>query len=75
MGRLSVEARKRIVTLHSKGYSVIDIRHRLKDENIGISHQGIYNLLTKFRNHRTYKDLPVKCRKEKITEGMKLMIE
>ena len=75
MGRLSVESRKRVITLRSKGHSVIDIRQRLKDENIVISRQAIYNVVNKFRNHRIYKDLPVQRRKQKITEQMKVMIE
>jgi len=75
MGRLSIESRKRVITLRSKGYSVLEIHRRLKEENIIISRQAIYNLLTKFRNHRMFKDLPVERRKKKITEEMKSMIE
>ena len=75
MGTLSVESRKRIITLHLNGYSVTNIRQGLKDENIVISHQVIYNIVNKFWNHRMYKDLPVQCRRQKITEEMKVMIE
>lgn len=75
MGRLSVESRKRVVTLRFKGYSIIDIRRRLKDENIVTSRQAIYNVVKKYQNHRMYKDLPAQRRKQKITEEMKVMIE
>ena len=75
MGRLSVESRKRVITLRSKGYSVLAIRRRLKDENVIISRQAIYNLFAKFQKYRMLKDLPVQRRKQKITEEMKSMIE
>ena len=75
MGRLSLESQKRIVTLRCKGYSVIKIRQRLKEENIVTSRQAIHDVLNKFKNHRIYKDLPAQRRKPKITEEMKIAIE
>ena len=75
MERLSVESRKRMITLHSKGHSVLAILQRLKDENVIISRQAIYNLFAKFQNHRMFKELPVQRQKQKITEEIKSMIE
>ena len=57
MARLSVEFRKRVVTFHGKGYSVSEIRMRLLQENISVSTQAIHNLLRKFRDKGTVKDL------------------
>ena len=57
MARLSVGSRKRVVTLHGKGYSVSEIRMRLLQENISVSTQAIHNLLRKFRDKDTVKDL------------------
>ena len=49
-----MESRKRVVTLHGKGYSVSEIRMRLLQENISVSTQAIHNLLRKFRDKGTY---------------------
>ena len=57
MARLSVESRKRVVTLHGKGYSVSEIQMRLLQENISVSTQAIHNLLRKFHDKGTVKDL------------------
>ena len=46
MARLSNECR-RVIMLCSKGYSVTEIRRRLKEENISISRQALYNLVNK----------------------------
>ena len=52
-----MESRKRVVTLHGKGYSVSEIRMRLLQENISVSTQAIHNLLRKFCDKGTAKDL------------------
>ena len=70
-----MESRKRIVILRCKGYSMIKIRQRLKEESIVTSQRTIHNVLSKFKNHRIYKDLPIQRRKPKITEEMKIAIE
>ena len=40
-----MESRKRVVTLHDKGYSVSEIQMQLLQENISVSTQAIHNLL------------------------------
>ena len=75
MARLSLEDRIRIVTLHSKGLSVLEIRKRLQDENISISRQSVHNLIAKFRDHQIVADLPRRRKQPKITTPMKSLIE
>ena len=70
-----MEARTRIITLHSKRYSVLEIRKRLQEENLSIIRQSIHNLIKKFRDHRTVTDLPRRRREHKITTQMRSLIE
>ena len=53
-----MESRMRVITLRSRGYSGLQIRRRLQEENISISRQAIHSLVIKFQNHRTCEDLP-----------------
>ena len=69
-----MEARRRIITLHSKRYSVLEIRKRLQEENLSISRQSIHNLITKFKDHRTVADLPRRRRERKITTQMRSFV-
>ena len=48
MPRLSIESRKRIVSLHSCGFSVPSIVQRLKQEKVAVSQRAVYNLVKKF---------------------------
>ena len=52
-----MESRKWVVTLHGKGYSVSEIWMRLLQENISVSTRAIHNLLQKFCDKGTVKDL------------------
>ena len=70
-----MESRMRVITLRSRGYSVLQIRRRLQEENISVSRQAIHSLVTKFQNHRTCEDLPRRRRQQKITAEMRHMIE
>jgi len=70
-----MEARTRIIALHSKGFSVLEIRKRLQEENFSISRQSIHNLLTKFWDHQTIADLPRRRRQRKITTEMRSLIK
>ena len=71
MARLSKETRRRVITLHSRGYRVLDIQRRLQEENISVSYQAIYDLIRKFREKGTVKDLPGRRRPRKITQEMR----
>ena len=46
---LSLESRNRVITLFSRGYSVLEIQRRLREERTTVSCQALYNLLRKFR--------------------------
>ena len=75
MARLSNESKKRVVTLHLKGHSVIEIRRRLLQENISISRQSLYKLISKFHMGTLTGDAEPRRRKRKITKEMETVIE
>ena len=75
MARLSLESRQRVITLFSRGYTVTEIRRRLCEEITNVSSQALHNLLRKFHEKRTIKDLPRRRRPRKLTEEMKAAIE
>ena len=58
MPRLSIGARRRVVCLLSRGYSVNKIYERLQQENVDVSVRAIYNLVKKFKLKGTVNDLP-----------------
>ena len=58
MLHLTVEARRRIISLHSIDYSVSTIFQRLEQENVQISERAIYNLVAKFHHKGVVRDLP-----------------
>ena len=64
-----------MLTLHSRGYTVSEIRRRLREENCVISSQSLYDLLRKFREKGTFADLPRSRRTPIITEEMRAVIE
>ena len=49
MPRLSIEAKRRAVSLYSRGYSVSTIFQRLQQENVDVSKHAIYSLVEKWR--------------------------
>ena len=75
MVRMSLETRQRVITLHSRGHTVSEIRRRIREEDCDISTQSLYNLLRKFREKGTTADLPRQRRPRKITEEMRVLIE
>ena len=60
------------MALYLKGYSVIQIRQRLNEENIVISRQALHKLIRKYRMGTLYQIRP---RRGKITEEMKSLID
>ena len=75
MARLSLEARKKVVALHSSGCTVPEIRQRLRELCIFVSLQAIYNLLRKVREKKMLIDIPRRSRRRKITAEMRAAIE
>ena len=72
---MSMETRQRVITLHSRGYTVWEIHRRLREINCDISAQSLYNLLRKFREKRTISDLPRQRRPRKLNDEMRQLIE
>ena len=64
MPHLLIEARRRVVLLHSIGYSVSSIFKRLEQENVEVSKRSIYNLVEKFRLTGVVRDLPKRKKPE-----------
>ena len=55
--RIDVETRRRAVLLRRSGYSIAQIRERLKEENIKISSQALFNLMKKYNETGKLMDL------------------
>ena len=75
MPRLSIEARRRIVSLVSGGFTVPSIAQRLEEEKVVVSKRAVYDLVKKFRLKGVIKDLPRRRKARILTEEMKLFIE
>lgn len=70
MPRLDIETRRRVIALRHAGFSVIDIRKRLEEENISISLQALFNLIKKHRDVGRLLDLPRRARPRKLNDEM-----
>ena len=68
MGRLDLVTRRRVVVWRSKGYSIVQILDRLKEEDITTSAKTIYCLLHKFKTNKSVHDLPRGSRKKLTVE-------
>ena len=75
MPRLSIDARARIISLFSLGYSVPSISRRLTEENVDVSVRAIYHLVEKYRSKGTIKDLPRRKRSCILSQGMRQFID
>ena len=75
MPRLSIEARRRIVSLYSCGYSVLVIVQRLEQEDVKVSKRAVYDLVKKFRLKGIVKDLPRRKKARILTGEMKKFFE
>ena len=74
MARLNVSTRRRVILLKEAGYSVVDIRKRLSEENISISLQALYNLVKKYNETGKLLDLPRRTRPRKLTGEIMAML-
>ena len=75
MPRLDLQTRRRVIALKMHGYSVMEIKGRLEEENVLVSRQSLHKLLRKYRLHKTYVDLPRKAQPKKISAEMHCTIE
>ena len=73
MPRLDIETR-RVIFLSRSGYSVSQIKKRLKQENINISLAALYNLLKKYNETGKLIDLPRRTRPIKLNNVMRAFI-
>ena len=75
MPRMSLDTRKRVILLKNKGFSVSKILTRLKQEQISITRQTLYNLLKKHSESGCVVDLPKRTRTRKISDEMMAIID
>ena len=75
MPRLSLDARRRVVTFFEKGMCVKDILKRLEEENVLVTRQTLYRLIRKFETRGMIADLPRRKRSRKITSEMLEIID
>ena len=75
MPRLSLDARRRVVTFFEKGMCVKDIQKRLEEENVSVTRQTLYRLIRKFETRGMIADLPRRKRSRKITSEMLEIID
>ena len=76
MPRLDLQTRRRVVALKLRhGLSVDNIKKRLEQEDILVSHQSLHKLLRKYRLHGTYVDLPRRAQPKNISPEMYFIIE
>ena len=75
MLRLSIEARRRVISLYSVGYSVLIIFKRLEQENVQVSKRSIYNLVRKFHHKGVVRDLPKRKKARILSKKMEAFIE
>ena len=70
MPRMDISTRRKVIALRSLGFSVAEIRKHLSEENVLISSQALFNLITK--HHQTCKllDLTRRLRHKKLTQAM-----
>ena len=67
MPRLDLQSRRKIIILRRLGYSILEIKKRLEEENILVTRQSLYKLLWKYQAHQMYVDLLRRATTKKIT--------
>ena len=75
MPQISVDTRKRVTLLKNKGFSVSKILTRLKQEQISVTCQALYNLLKKHSKSGCVVDLPKRTRTSKISNKLMAIID
>ena len=69
MPRLDINTR-RVVFLKQAEYSIAEIQKRLKEENISISSQALFNLVRKYKETGMLIDKPRRTRPRKLDDEM-----
>jgi len=70
MPRLTLESRRRVLVLHSQGYSIQSIWDCLQEERVFASSRSLYNSINKYKKYKTYFDLPRRAIARKLTADM-----
>lgn len=70
MPRLDISTRRRVVVLRQAGHAIVEIQKRLKEENISISSQALYNLIRKYNETGKLIDLPRRTHPRKLSDEM-----
>ena len=70
MPRLCLNARRKVIVLHSAGFPVAAIKTRLNEEKIFVTRWSLDRLIKKFRETKKYTDLHRRKREKKITQEM-----
>lgn len=70
MPRLDICTRRRVVYLRQNGHSIAEIQKRLKEENISISAQALFNLVRKYNETGKLIDLPRRNHPRKLNDEM-----
>ena len=73
MPRLDINTR-RVVFLKQAGYSIAEIQKRLKEENISISSQALFNLVRKYNETGRLIDMPRRTRPRKLDDEMRAVL-
>ena len=75
MPRMSLDTRRRVILLKDQGFSVSRIITRLKQEQVLVSRQALYDLFKKHQETGCLADLPKRTRTRKITDEMLTIID
>ena len=74
MPRLSLNARRQVITLHNSGLSVAVILKRLREENVLVKRRSLHRLIKKFRETMKYTDLDRRKQEKKSTKEMAIVM-
>ena len=75
MPRMNLDTRKQVILLKDQGFTVSQILARLKQEQISITRQALYNPLTKHCKSGCLVDLPKRTRTRKVSDEMVAIID
>jgi len=67
---LSLESRRRVISLYKAGYTITKIRARLQEENVLVTNRSLQRLIVKYKEFNTYEDLLHRTREKKLTSEM-----
>ena len=75
MGRMTLETRRRVITLHSDGVKLKDIQSHLKGEGIAVSKTSLCLLIKKYKNYGVISDFPRPLKETILSPELLMMID